>query len=458
MEDSSKERLEALRRRAGTGRAGTRQAGAGQGGARRADPAAQAAARGSPTSPSPEVNNHVHTSFSFSPYSPAEAAEKADAAGLSAVGIVDHDTTAGAWEMREAGKIIGIATTTGTEIRVSAAGTRLSGRKINNPDSPGIMYMMIHGIPARSLPLVESFLSPIRASREARSRRMTDSLNAFLPGVGLGRIDFDAEVYDRSQAAAGGTITERHILFALSRRIVTAAGKGPALPEFLKKKLGVEVPARLAALLSDADNPFLLYDLLGVLKSSFRGKVFIQPDSRECVPVSSAVKMAVEAGGIPCYGYLGDVTESPTGDKTAEKFEDDYLDLLFEEVKSLGFQAVTYMPPRNTLTQLRRVRELCAAHGLMEVSGVDINSPRQSFNCPEILMPEFSHLITATWALIAHENLSHADPRYGLFSPRNPLAGLPLKERISRYAEVGEAIDRAHPDAAVESPVVKGWG
>ncbi len=73
------------------------------------------------------------------------------------------------------------------------------------------------------------------------------------------------------------------------------------------------------------------------------------------------------------------------------------------------------MPPRNTLAQLLRVRGLCAEHGLMEISGVDINSPRQSFNCPEVLKPEFVHLVDATWALIAHEKLQAVDDRYGLF-------------------------------------------
>src|SRR5271157_1729526 len=58
-----------------------------------------------------EVNCHVHTFYSFSPYSPSAAAERAQAAGLAAVGIIDHDSMAGAREMREAGAILGIATT-----------------------------------------------------------------------------------------------------------------------------------------------------------------------------------------------------------------------------------------------------------------------------------------------------------------------------------------------------------
>ena len=82
----------------------------------------------------------------------------------------------------------------------------------------------------------------------------------------------------------------------------------------------------------------------------------------------------------------------------------------------------------------------------MEISGVDINSSRQSFSCPEILEPDFHHLIESTWALIAHEKLASVDERYALFSPENPRASLGLADRLERYARVGEAMDPRHPE------------
>jgi hypothetical protein len=397
------------------------------------------------------VNNHVHTTYSFSPYSPAAAAECAYASGLSAVGIMDHDTVAGAGEMREAGKRIGIAVTAGTELRVSAAGTALEGRMINNPDSPGLMYVMIHGIPRRSMAMVDAFLRPVRASRLRRCRAMTDALNGRLRGIGVDSLDFQADVVGASQAVRGGTVTERHILFAAAVKIVRAAGKGAALVEFLRKALGISATGRLEGYLGDEANPYLLYDLLGVMKSAYISEIFVQPDAEECVAVERIVALAEESGGIPCYGYLGDVAESPTGDKKPQAFEDAFLPLLFEEIKRLGFKAVAYMPPRNSLEQLRRIRGMCASHELMEISGVDINSPRQSFFCPEILTDGFFHLVSSTWALIAHENLADADGRLGLFHPGNPLAGLPLAERIHRYAAACASVDWTRPEEGFEA-------
>jgi hypothetical protein len=404
-----------------------------------------------------EVNCHVHTFYSFSPYSPSAAAARAQDAGLAAVGVMDHDSFAGAAEMRQAGMALGLATTAGVELRVSAEGTRLAGKRINNPDTLGNLYMMIHGIPTQSIGAVSEFLRPIQASRETRDRRMVEKLAGVLPGYGLRPLDWERDVRAISRAEEGGTITERHILFAVAKAILAKVGSGAPVLAFIRDTLGIEPPARVAGYLVDPHNEFLLFDLLGVLKSSFIEKIFIQPDGEECIPVDRAVRFAEQVGGIPCYAYLGDITDSPTGDKKAERFEDGYLDELMEEAVRLGFRAIAYMPPRNTMAQLRRVQGLCARHGFMEISGVDINSPRQSFNCPELLLPEFSHLIGATWALIAHERLADAHPRYGLFHPDNPLAAQPLDRRIAAYAEVGKTLDPSDDRPASDHPLVRDW-
>jgi hypothetical protein len=406
---------------------------------------------------SQEVNCHVHTFYSFSPYSPSAAAERAQSAGLAAVGIIDHDSMAGAAEMRAAGSILGIATTAGVELRVSAAGTALEGRRINNPDSLGILYIIIHGVPARSVAAVQDFLRPLQAAREGRGRRMLAELNALLPSYGLHSLDWERDVRAISRADEGGSITERHILFALANAVVEKAGTGKGLVDYLLGTLGMAPGGRVASYLADPGNDFLHYDLLGLLKGSFLEKVFIQPDEKECIHVSRAVRLAEETGGIPTYPYLGDVRDSPTGDKKAESYEDSYLEELMEEAGRLGFRAIAYMPPRNTLSQLRRVQELCSKHGFMEISGVDVNSPRQSFNCPELLLPEFSHLSAATWALIAHERLADADARYALFRSDNPLAHLPLQQRIHAYAEVGMALDPSDLAPANRHPLVAAW-
>jgi len=63
-----------------------------------------------------EINNHVHSTYSFSPYAPADIPAKAKEAGLGTVGIMDHDSVSGCAEFLDAAKKVGIAATAGCEI------------------------------------------------------------------------------------------------------------------------------------------------------------------------------------------------------------------------------------------------------------------------------------------------------------------------------------------------------
>ena len=61
------------------------------------------------------VNNHIHTTYSFSPYTPTAAVYAAKKAGLSTAGIMDHDSVGGCGEFLEAGKILSMPVTVGFE-------------------------------------------------------------------------------------------------------------------------------------------------------------------------------------------------------------------------------------------------------------------------------------------------------------------------------------------------------
>jgi len=393
-----------------------------------------------------EVNNHVHTIYSFSPYSPSAAAYFIWKAGLQSIGIMDHDSVAGCEEMNLACKMLGLASTAGCEIRVNFDQTKLEGRQLNSPDSKNIAYIAIHGIAQRQFKRTSDFLEPINERRNHRNYLMVDRLNQLMMDYDIEKIDYQKEVFSTSQADEGGSISERHILFALANKMIKRTGKGKELVRFLEKQLKIIIPDKINQYLMDQNNVNYTYDLLGILKSSVMEKVYIQPDSKECISVYEAIRFAHSIDAIPAYAYLGDVFESPTGDKKSQKFEDDYLEELFDEIKRIGFKAVTYIPPRNTMEQLQRLQRLCHQYDLMEISGVDINHPRQSFNCPEILKPQFHHLIDMTWALIAHEKLAHFNPIYALFHKENPLRNHSLTDRIKVYSAIGRDINPFHPE------------
>ena len=348
-----------------------------------------------------DVNNHIHTTFSFSPYSPTKAVWMAYCAGLKTAGIMDHDSLSGAREFIEAGKITGHLTTIGVECRVSMKNTPLADKRINNPDQKGIAYTTIHGIPHQHIDEVVAFFKPYVKARNERNRKMTDRINALTAPYGI-RLDFDRDVVPLSEFVHGGSITERHLLFALSQKLTERFGKGEAVISFLTKEMGIALPDKIKGYLSDSENPYYEYDLLGALKGNLVEKFYIDADE-ECPDVRELVAFAAKINAFSAYAYLGDVGDSVTGDKKTQKFEDDYLDQLFDVIKELKFKAVTYMPSRNTMEQLRRVRALCEKYGFFQISGEDINSPRQSFICEAQRNPEFANLYDSTMTLIRHE-------------------------------------------------------
>lgn len=314
------------------------------------------------------ANNHIHTFYSFSPYSPTAAVWFARARGLPVAGIMDHDTVAGASEFRKAAALAGIGATCGFELRVSVKGTAIERRRTNNPDQTGVTYMAFHSIKESYFGIVQERLSVHREKRNARSRIMTANA-ASVTGIAL---DFDTDVVSLSRYAEGGAVTERHILYALVRKM-----------------------------LPDGDMA-RQYKLLGELKSGLVPQIYV-PAEDELMSFDEAVEFAREIDAVLCYPYLGDVTESPTGDKAAAKYEDEYLDELFAFLNERGVRAVSYMPSRNTDAQLDRLMKLCGEYGFLQISGEDINSPGQDFICERLGEAKFKHLVNAAWDLVNRE-------------------------------------------------------
>lgn len=380
------------------------------------------------------VNNHIHTTYSFSPYTPAGAVYFAAAAGLSTAGIMDHDSAGGIEEFIRAGEIIGMPTTVGFECRVSVKNTPFEGKRLNNPDQKSVAYVTLHGIPHQNIARCEETLSALREKRNLRNRKMCDRINEYCADT-VSPIDFERDVLPISMADRGGSVTERHVLFALTKKI--AAGKDRKNAVATLEKLCGTVSEKNKAKLLDAPDKFYLYDVLGILKSTLVSKIYIDAED-ELMHITDFCRLADEVGGISAYAYLGDVGESPTGDKAAQKFEDDYLDSLIKFVKDTGFKAVTYMPSRNTPEQLERIMRLADENGLFQISGEDINSPRQSFVCSA--MKNFHHLYDSTYALIGHELLASQNIEDGMFSDKTVQQMPDLSERIKYFAEYGRNI------------------
>ncbi len=385
-------------------------------------------------SESNSVNNHIHTIYSFSPYSPSAAMYMAWKNGLCTAGIMDHDSIAGAREFLEAGKILGIAATIGMECRVNMEDTRLCGKRINNPDQKSIAYVAMHGVSHEHIEALNDWFAPYREARNRRNRKMCENITQLIAPSGV-TLDFDKDVLPLSCFAEGGSVTERHLLFALALKLCALRPQRSDLCDFLSDTLGMPIADSLRDKLLSAPEYIYPYDILGILKSHLVEKFYI-PATDECPSVREWSKKAAEVGAIAAYAYLGDVGNSVTGDKKTQAFEDSYLPLLFEELPVLGFNAVTYMPTRNTREQLALVMNYCRRYNLFQISGEDINSPRQSFICAALDDPAYFHLRTATYALIGHENAVSRSLDEGMFSKKTMEKFPKIDERVAHFTNL----------------------
>ncbi len=383
-----------------------------------------------------DVNNHIHTTYSFSPYSPTAAVWFARAAGLCTCGLMDHDSIAGSEEFLAAAKEVGMGATIGLECRVSFKNTPFGDRRLNNPDQDGVVYMALHGVPHNRAAEVNAFFAPYRAARNERNKKMVAAVNQLMGQYGV-TIDFEKDVLPLSNYAKGGSVTERHISSALAYRMLEVIGKGETLVKFIRETMQLPLSDKIAGFLCDEKNPHMMYDLLGWIKSTLIAKFYIDATD-ECPDVREVLALSEKVGAISAYAYLGDVGDSVTGDKRAQKFEDDFLDELVSFLAGLGYRAITYMPSRNTPAQLKRIRALCDKYGLFQISGEDINSPRQSFVCEAQRAPEFANLYEATWALIAHEWRSTRNPADGLFSRESVAQWPALSDRVKAFSAFGQ--------------------
>ena len=394
------------------------------------------------TEPQPEtgrdVNNHIHTTYSFSPYSPTAAVWFARAAGLCTCGLMDHDSIAGAEEFLAAAEAAHMSATIGIECRVSFANTPFADRKLNNPDQKGVVYMALHGVPHNKAAEINAFFAPYRAKRNERNMKMVAAINEMMGKYGV-TIDFEKDVLPLSNFAKGGSVTERHLSSALAYKMLEVIGRGDKLVKFIHEELQLPLSGKIEGYLTDESNPHMMYDLLGWIKSQLISKFYIDATD-ECPDVRDVLALSDRVGAISAYAYLGDVGDSVTGDKRAQKFEDDFLDELVEYVAKLGYKAITYMPSRNTKAQLHRLRALCEKYNLFQISGEDINQPRQSFVCEAQRDPEFNNLYDATWALIAHEWRATENPDDGFFSAKSIEQWPELNDRIAAFSQFGQAM------------------
>jgi predicted metal-dependent phosphoesterase TrpH len=141
------------------------------------------------------IDLHTHTTASDGSFAPAEVVKMAEEAGLVAVAITDHDTTAGVAEAQAAGEELAVEVVPGVELSVDHA--RLGSLHI-------LGYWIQPGHPD-----LASRLEDIRGGRGRRNEKIL---------ARLAELDCPLELAEIQQIAGGEVIGRPHLAQAMVQR------------------------------------------------------------------------------------------------------------------------------------------------------------------------------------------------------------------------------------------------
>lgn len=162
---------------------------------------------------SPHIDLHSHTTASDGVYSPTELIELARQAGITTLGVTDHDTTDGLEEAIEAGAARGVRVVPGIEINTDL------------PNKGGEAHVLGYFIKWENVGLQRS-IAILREARAHRGERIVENLRA--TGVDI--------TWDRVRELAKGAVGRPHVAAALIE-----AGYAQTVPEAFERYL---VPGR----------------------------------------------------------------------------------------------------------------------------------------------------------------------------------------------------------------------
>lgn len=167
------------------------------------------AGTGVPPLTAPTVDLHLHSTASDGSLPPADVVRQVAAAGIAAMALTDHDTTAGVAEALAEGERVGVRVVSGCEFSVAAPW--------------GEMHLLGYFLPLRD-PTLDEFLVRCRDGRVVRARKIVAALQE--AGVTIDFPEVEAE-------AAGGAIGRPHVARVLVRR-----GAAESLDDAFNRYLG----------------------------------------------------------------------------------------------------------------------------------------------------------------------------------------------------------------------------
>jgi len=390
-------------------------------------------------SPSPKVNLHFHTFFSFNAYgySPLHIIWRARKEGLAMAGSVDFDVLDAMEEFLWGGFEINLPVSSGIETRIYLP--EFHDRELSSPKEPGVAYFMGNGFTRlpESGTKAEKTLSYLKEIAQKRNRNILKKVNLYLQFV---TIDLEKEVLPLTPS---GNPTERHLVMAYVLKADQVFSERKELIKFWSEKLEV-LPEKVEDLLNCKPD---FYDFIRSKLMKYGGVGYVKPDVGDFPPIEQVTDMILDLGAIPSFSWLD-------GTRSGEKDPKELLD--FCEAK--GIETLFIVPDRNwdlpdqeesqlKLAKLYEIVEEAKSREFPIFVGTELNKFGQKFvdefDSPA-LAPLTPYFLRSAWILWGHMVMEKSSQR-GYTSEWAKKSFRDRKTKNQFYYQLGQTIpaDRA---------------
>lgn len=361
-----------------------------------------------------EITLNIHTYYSFSPYSPTQAAYSAYKRAVKLACICDYATVSGVKEFSARCRYLGVIPLAGVEV------TAVSGGKL--------YPVSVYGLSEKDCKDVEPFLKKFRLSRVENARKAAELINRRFKKSGVS-IDFDKDVLTDVKKRKGGTVTYKHIYYAFGKKLIEKFGQGKPLADFVRYNLCVDVSESEYNLLCDGKNPFYIYDLVLALRANLH---FSSPEGlpalENVVAAAKARSLVVACEFKSAAGWL----ENELGEENARAEFEKFV----TEAKALGFNAMCLHGKSVSEKTLELYADILEKSEMLAIPLERIEYPRSKFEnkVSGVLKSTFAK---CAYAIAGNAESVHNNPSDGLFSQKTIENCPDFSQRLGIFAAIG---------------------
>lgn len=356
------------------------------------------------------VNLQIHTSYSFSPYTPSLAAFMAYKFSLTVAGILDDYTLEGAREFIQACKILGVTYSAGMQLRCDFGNKRAN--------------VALLGVAERYFDKTEKLVEKYRANQKDNLLSTISAINARIEKHGIS-VSYEKDVVPLMRESGAKVYMSKYAYYATALKIVELLGKGERVAEYVLSD-GLELTQNEVGLLRDVTNPYYEYDL---------AKIFLENDGllktkKSYASPEDIVAIGKSVGAVVCYEYATPRRAAPVTDE--EKIKGDKA--LIARLKEYGFNAVSFDPTKFSKDTLAAfVKELEKAE-LLAINLTKVEFPRRRFDCNRASGTLEKKMVENAFAIVGSE-ISRNSANGMCFS--SPEIKTDFKERVKLFARIG---------------------